>query len=103
MNFYVGQKVVCVDDAARPTAGLGWSFKKPNVHIGEVYTIGGFENGGGELGVYLLEVVSNYPPFPRSGLSRSFYPDRFRPVVERKTDISIFTAMLNPSHQKVTA
>jgi hypothetical protein len=27
----------------------------------------------------------------------------FRPIVERDTDISIFKAMLNPSHEQVSA
>ena len=91
--FRVGQKVVCVDASIR-YQNPPWNKPIPLVK-GRVYTIRGSENGGGVLGVYLFETKSNLPPFP-DGSERSFCADRFRPIVERKTDISIFTEMFSP-------
>jgi hypothetical protein len=34
---------------------------------------------------------------------RGFFARRFRPLVEKKTDISVFTALLKPSHTKIDA
>lgn len=76
MAFRVGQKVGCVD------AG-GW----PQISIGTVYTVHSINN---DYGCWLRLKEVN----PELGGYRA---SRFRPIVERKTDISCFTAMLNPS------
>jgi len=104
MTFRVGQKVVCVDDAPKFVDQYPYRRKLPiSVKKGEIYTISGVVlTPAGKIGVYLLEVKSAYPPF-KDGMERTFLPERFRPVVERKTDISIFTAMLNPSKQEIEA
>jgi len=86
MTFRVGQKVVCVDDGIRPR-GYCPAYGYPT--IGVVYTIS--EVGvtyHGAPGVNLVE----HPHERSSGWRAS----RFRPVVERKTDISILTALLVP-------
>lgn len=91
MTFRVGQKVVCVDDG--PGDFSGPSF----LALNSIYTIRGFcENIHGEIGLLLEEVR---PDLPRlmTGQERGFMQKRFRPLVERKTDISIFTQMLKPS------
>lgn len=92
MIFYVGQKVVCVDNG--PTPGrAGWLADIPQT--GEVYTIEAFLEVEGEPGFILKEIKNTeYWGF-------SYAARRFRPVVERKTDISIFTKMLDrtPSHE----
>ena len=80
MTFRIGQKVVCVDDT-RPI--LGWA--KQWLRKGTVYKIRSIEPDGD---IHLVEVVRT------SGTP--FYRSRFRTVVERKTDISIFTKMLKP-------
>lgn len=111
MTFYVGQKVVCLD-------------AEPHLR----YMPPGF-NGIGDLdgltegAVYTVRRVGRrHPadPMPNSlwleELRRplrvetcimlgeaGFDPRRFRPVVERKTDISVFQAMLNPSSDRVSA
>ena len=95
--FRVGQKVVCVDASIR-YSDPPWNKPVPLTE-GRIYTISGMENGGGVLGVYLFETKSNLPPFP-DGSERSFAPGRFRPIVEHKTDISIFKAMLTPAGRK---
>lgn len=93
--FRVGQKVVCVD--ARDTNSHGL----PEIVEGGVYTIRWVGVDDYKLCVRLVEVPRNAlaPPFttPPEFLDWPFYASRFRPVVERKTDISIFTAMLTPS------
>jgi hypothetical protein len=85
MNFRVGQKVVCVD--ARGLSGKPWAYPKK----GEVYTVDGYAKHwmGGE-GVVLREVVNIF-----RGSPQPFAASRFRPVVDRKTDISTFTKILD--------
>jgi hypothetical protein len=79
--FHVGQKVVCVDDEPRvdrhPTL----------IHKGHIYTIHAVIETPLAIGVQLAEVA---PYADKVG----WHIGRFRPVTERKTDISIFTAML---------
>lgn len=103
-NFHVGQKVclarqfsqgelsrAAVDSVALPVKGM-------------VYTIRAFDDQtsvGGGLGLWICEVVN--PPHWTNGIEPSFWVDLFEPVVERKTDISIFTDILKTSKQKVPA
>lgn len=83
--FYVGQKVVCVDGANSNGA----------LRTGETYTV--LEKSPCAVCVR-VDAWAN----TRDG-GNGWDMVRFRPVVERKTDISIFTAMLNPSKQRVEA
>lgn len=70
MNFRVGQRVVCVDASPR-------RFPSSPLVIGEIYTITGI-----------------FPNFPSVTVAEArglncrgdFWADRFRPLVERKTD-----------------
>jgi len=73
--FRVGQKLACV----RPTEVCKCLVKD------RVYTCIGFQANGWVI----IDCCSNHP-------GGGWYPDRFRPIVERKTDISIFTKMLSP-------
>lgn len=89
MSFRVGQKVVCVNDIARP--GHDWmDGDRPTV--GDVYVIIGFESWYGVDCIF----TSAFPHW-------SFDAARFRPAVERKTDISIFAEMLISDKPKVRA
>lgn len=89
MGFYVGQKVECID--ARPNRyGLILSIKK-----GAIYTVSNVMISWSGEGIDLLECP--VPVTPRN--LPGYYAWRFRAVVERKTDISIFTDMLLPTHQ----
>jgi hypothetical protein len=83
MTFRVGQKVVCVD------AGVGAIDASPYLTQGGVYTVSIVRVDS--LGVLVLGL---------SGVAHQWRSSRFRPAVERKTDISIFTAMLKPSKVK---
>lgn len=88
MAFYVGQKVVCVDDGPSRFTSL-----PTNVKRGEIYTITKvWVHSFRSVPVVLLAEVE--PDLPRH---ECFDGARFRPVVEREYDISIFTAMLNPA------
>jgi hypothetical protein len=90
MNFQVGQKVACVKNGS-------WCDNRDRLVLGEVYTIRRLVvDDDGDLIFQLHEIQ-------RSPEARQFWGDdvgyaafRFRPVVERKTDISIFTKMLKP-------
>lgn len=95
MTFRIGQKVVCImpewpgsqDVPNRP------AFK-------EVYTIRAFVPDGG----LLLCEIHNPPMDHIEGYCEpAWWPGRFRPVVERKTDISVFTEILRKATKKIPA
>ena len=103
-SFTVGQKVVLArafgssslyraaeDDVTLPVKGV-------------VYTIREFDDQRSEgFGLALrLNEITNVPHYS-NGLEPSFMVSLFEPVVERKTDISVFKAMLNPSREGVPA
>lgn len=94
MAFYVGQKVVCVDAGLSKITGKAAS----NLREGSVYTvIGAYTSKLGNPGIIVSEAA------PNSETARGFLTSRFRPIVERKTSIEIFKAMLNPSKTEVEA
>lgn len=85
----IGQKVVCVNDKPPPRPYL-WT--KSYLKRGRIYTIRetGLITAGGSCGVKLVGIKLG----PRDD---PFGQIRFRPVVERKTDISVFKKMLLPA------
>lgn len=85
--FRAGQKVVCVDASGGPTLTEGAVY---TIHRIEGPFPGRFRDQIGEMyGVFLYEVEPD-PQF------YGFHPSRFRPAVDRPTDISVFTRMLKP-------
>lgn len=90
--FFVGQKVVCVDD----------SNQVPELQKGQTYII---ERGCfvGMAGKTYVHIVGVYDERKRLGKDAGLYAHRFRPLVEKKTDIAVFTALLTPSGTKVDA
>lgn len=109
MTFHVGQKVVRISSqnrahgrsmSASEARRRGYSYPD----IGDVVTIR-------TLNVWPWGVILTFHEHDNSHIQRQlgenyepgFGANHFRPVVERKTDISIFTAMLNPSKQGVEA
>ncbi len=93
--FHIGQRVVCIRDVGCP---LGNEF--PNVPIkGGIYTVRGFVSpdvGYERTPGMLLEEVVNPPWEYKEGVFEpSFHPYHFRPLVQHKTDISVFTRMLD--------
>lgn len=91
-NFYVGQKVVCIDDS-KPSQYL---INGPNLLL--------IRNK-----IYLVEAVQSFPTWSRYkgdialGINKDddgldfWHSKRFRPIEETKTNISIFTKMLIPN------
>lgn len=83
--FYVGQKVVCIDN--KPYSFHFWGGKIDIPKINQIYTIKRpeyvYSNGVIVVDLKELNNPAGYRAF------------RFRPLVEKKTDISIFTDILN--------
>lgn len=75
--FTVGQKVVCID-----ASGF-----EDRLCQGAVYTVT-------SMNAEFLRV--DCKSYGDDEISRGYYKRRFRPIVERKTDISIFKRMLTP-------
>lgn len=101
-NFFVGQRVVCIDDAPRQSGCMWWPGEQ--IHRDRIYTVArlfvDFEN---EPVVSLLE-VTRCGPLTRSHPGRIGYAIfRFRPLVTKQTNIEVFTAMLNPKKQEIEA
>lgn len=90
-NFHVGQKVVCVD--GKPYSELtkgGWC-----PHTGGVYTIRSIFLWDEKPFLRLDEYHDTGRPNGPWG-EGGWNALRFRPVVQRKTDISVFKDMLIP-------
>ena len=90
MTFRVGQKIVCIDDS-NCTCG-----KPSGLILRDVYTVVWTSSYFGEPVVHLAEYQDMEG---HSGALAS----RFRPLVEKKTDISIFKKMLTPSDERIDA
>ena len=91
--FHIGQRVVCIHDVGSRPAN-----EFPNVPIkGSIYTVRGFVSpdvGYERTPGMLLEEVVNPPWEYKEGVFEpSFHPYHFRPLVQHKTDISVFTRM----------
>lgn len=69
-------------------------------NVGEVYTVRAIMPLDGGLVLYLVEIDNSHVALD---CEPGFESEFFRPAVERKTDISIFQAMLNPSPVTVDA
>lgn len=79
--FRVGQKVECVDAVNPCRCGCNIGLTQ-----GAIYTISKTFVLHGLPGVFVAEASGTW--------TRGYRADRFRPIVERNTDISIFTEML---------
>jgi hypothetical protein len=94
--FRVGQKVVCI-------RGTGARVPYRNQVVvgpmrGSVYTVRALQESDQGEEMLLLEELIN--PLFVDGLEFDFSADRFRPVVERKTDITVFTEILHKASRK---
>lgn len=98
--FHVGQKVVCV----RPHHKHQYQRRVTKVPVvGATYKVRGFDDSGGVLLEEVVNPLSEVEDIDAGKISfgePSFYPDRFRPLIERKTDISALRALLNPANHK---
>jgi hypothetical protein len=72
---------------------------------GDVYTVRAFVvpyvGYPGTPGMLLEEVINPPCPYFEGTFEPSFFPSHFRPLSERKADISVFTATLNKTLEKV--
>ena len=106
--FRVGQKVVCIGTEGTPRSDWSewlsyWKIVRPE--RGSVYTVRDSRIGkDNRQHIRLVEIVNPSAEFIDAPPQEPWWwACAFRPVVERETDISIFTAMLNPSKLRVDA
>lgn len=86
--FQTGQKVICIVESHY------WeTFDWPAPEKGRIYTVSGIDSVA-PLSLHLRELSLGVP---------SYWAVGFRPVVERKTDISIFKALLQPNNIRENA
>lgn len=96
--FHIGQKVVCVGTFTH--GGYGTE-KLPTE--GGVYTIRDLIRiDGGELGLRVEEVINPPMQYQQGYVEACFNARFFRPVIERKTDISVFTRILDKVNKRET-
>jgi len=106
MSFHVGQKVVCIVQLSTD-AYSHWAVAYPNLPTkGCIYTVRETESRGDVPSIRLEEMYNPVLPWVSYGgflAEGSFDVAAFRPLVERKTDISIFTKMLSTErlHERV--
>lgn len=100
-NFHVGQKVVCVNAKGGFRNLLGEIVDLHEITENAIYTIRWIGISNGVPVVKLRGVVRGRVPKPLRASNRGkdvpFASSRFRPLIERSTDISIFQQLLNPS------
>lgn len=97
--FQIGQKVVCVAD--KWAGGYGDEIFP---QLGGVYTVRGIDlhrlGSRCLVGLWLREIHNEKRLYARGIDEASFGADQFRPLIERKTDISIFKKMLTPKRKE---
>lgn len=105
MNFYVGQKVVCVNDRCLPDQWAGYEWDGDAPTIGNVYTVRSVHHDKQQnLVLWLNEIRRSKRSIEEWHDDLIGYgAERFRPLVERKTDISIFTEILNDVNNRQSA
>lgn len=112
MSFRVGQKAICIDDAFRVAwRKPGWfrrfrSYKSliHNLIKNEIYTVTGLSQLRCDQSGEVFECIFVAEGRHLFGHGDTPFPAfQFCPIIEHKTDISVFTAMLTPSKQKVRA
>lgn len=92
MAFYVGQKVDLVVDFGPHERSLARAYDLTLPAPGVVYTVRALDFG---THLRVAEIVNPMMPYVEGDHEAHFMAARFRPVVERKTDISELTAILN--------
>jgi hypothetical protein len=96
--FRVGQHVVCVDASPNQRYGLAL----PMLKRGGIYVIRAIEDKPGwqapGWGVHLEGI---YIIHPDAKCEWAMKPSRFRPVVDRPTDIEIFRKLLAQAPQRL--
>ncbi len=84
--FYEGQKVICIDDRPGTRTNQAPPFKINDILIiTEIY----------------FDKFAKCNAICVNGDWKSWKEGRFRPIIKKKTDISIFTAILTSDLEKV--
>lgn len=111
-DWYVGQKIVCIDDQLRANAKrnmLGVDFILKYLRVGKIYTINSisivkYDTHTAEQVAFLLEGIdtnysnNNWPSIDKFGeRDYHFVSSRFRPLEDDvdKIDISLFQGLLD--------
>lgn len=107
LDWHIGMQVVCASsEPARGTTSKQYSDNGENCpRIGETYTIRAIMAFGDFVYIHLKEVTNSPANYNfHDGIIRRmeapFLAQWFRPVQKRSTDISIFTALLNPTEDE---
>lgn len=99
--FHVGQRVVCVRTGRRSFDDCTYPV------VGGIYTVRDIYapplGVDGPTGLRFVEFVNPPKLFNGFAIEIAFWDRCFRPIQERKTDISIFTEMLTPTKQRERA
>ena len=104
MMFRVGQKVVCIGTVGSPNVDWEawvscWKIIRPS--RGSVYTVRDIRMGAIRQHVRLVEIINPNAEFKDAQPQEPwFWAEAFRPIVERKTDISALQALLIPANHK---
>lgn len=103
-NFHVGQKVVCIDAKKYNFPDEVYLEDHFEIEEGKVYTVRsvGFDEFRKQDVIVRLFEIYREPGGDETEES-GFLARRFRPVVTRKTDISIFTDILNTQRVRTPA
>jgi hypothetical protein len=102
--FHVGQKVVCIyagNIPGNPHATGRFEASEALVE-GNVYTVRKYYHNEWGAQVWLDEVARSAMSQKRWGVNVGYNADRFRPVIEKKTDISIFARILDDVSKRGT-
>lgn len=93
----VGMRVVCIYDGVWRHRDTGESFPT----FGGIYTIRCVCERSGDVMLLLQEIVNPPRHYKDGFLEASFRASVFRPLEERKTDISIFREILRTADQRI--
>lgn len=89
MTFWVGQKVVCVDN--KPAACYRDFSAREKPTVGAVYTVTRAFVRKGVSTVHLREIARDEVSQRQHGFDVGYRTNRFRPIVEAKTEVSFTT------------
>jgi hypothetical protein len=96
--FYRGQKVICVD--AKPEGLSHWGLTEAPVE-GAIYTVRRYFLSAADWIVWLDELERDDWTRSMWGPDAGYDARRFRPLVGKKTDVSIFERIFNPDQGKI--
>lgn len=103
MTFHIGQRIVCVDDGIRVTLvrrGRFWRLHREqldhNLNRGDVYTVTGLQLVVDDISRKEFVLARLAEAWHFTDRTIGFPQFQFRPLIEKKTDISVFTKMLTP-------